>query len=79
LKVDVTWQVRAEGYKGNETSAPGPNGPTSWSATTAGGGGPTRIAAMTYFPSNSFDVYYDPTVGYFTSIRNDNGRHLPGQ
>jgi hypothetical protein len=74
LKVDVTWQVRAEGYAGKVTSAPGANGPTSWSATTAGGGGPTRIAAMTYFFSNSFDVYYDPTVGYFTSIRNDNGR-----
>lgn len=74
LNLDVSWQVQAEGYRGKETAPPGATGPTALTATAVGGAGPIRIAAMTYWFSNNYDVYYDPNVGYFTTIRNDNGR-----
>lgn len=73
LKLNVAWEVRAEGYRGMPTSPPGADGPLRPSAVSVGGIVHTRIAGMSYYFSGAFAVHYDETRGYFTTIRNDNG------
>lgn len=74
LKLNIGWQVRAEGYRGKVTASPQADGPTARSAVAESRPGPRPIAGLLYWFTDAWDIYYDPSDGFFTSIRNSDGR-----
>ena len=71
----LTWDVRAEGYRGRLESPAG-DGPLNVGVARAGTNvSAVRIAGLKYYFNNKWDADFnpDPTVGYFDRFRSDDG------